>query len=169
MCVNDNWLIAVLMGNKQECTRLLQDGQDVNEQDEYGYTALIKSVVYANLDMVKYLCLEAHADVNILNDAHESALLRACAYGYMHIVTFLVENTNVNVNCLDAQGSNALFKLALWHYNEDSIMYLIQAGVRAYEKDYTGFSFYDMYKTRISDRLCEKMFVHYFTNVEMSV
>jgi ankyrin repeat protein len=78
----------VKLGNITKIQELIDQGVDLNVQDEYGYTALIWAASYSNPDMVKLL-LDAGADDEITDIDKHNALYWANYYGHPEVIEFL--------------------------------------------------------------------------------
>lgn len=73
MTDNKNLLSAVVRGDRKSVKKLLENGADVNMQNELtGNTALMFAVDLGDADMVKLL-LDYNPDLNIINKYNETA------------------------------------------------------------------------------------------------
>ncbi|KAJ6007422.1 NACHT nucleoside triphosphatase [Penicillium herquei] len=98
--------IAASAGSLPICKSLTSKGASVNkinDQSEYGSVLAAATHSNRNLDVVRYLVEEAHADVNlqILSGVHGSALAVAVTGGSsdtLEIVRYLVEEAGADVN-----------------------------------------------------------------------
>ena len=81
----------VKLGNITKIQELIDQGVDLNVQDEYGYTALIWAASYSKPDMVKLL-LDAGADDEITDIDKHNALYWANYYGHPEVIEFLNKN-----------------------------------------------------------------------------
>jgi hypothetical protein len=82
---------------------LVENGADVNLQDNDGDTALIHSI--NEFDVFKYL-VENKADLNIRNKKGQTALILAAEKEKIDILTYLVER-GANINLRDNNGMTA--------------------------------------------------------------
>ncbi len=75
MCLKD-WNKALWRSVQENDLELLeiclQNGADINSQDEIGYTALMKAVIYSR-ERATEILLENRADINIKNNKGETA------------------------------------------------------------------------------------------------
>jgi ankyrin repeat protein len=71
---------------------LLNQGADVNEKQQGGFTPLHEAAITGNLEMVQ-LCLKHSVDKNIKNDKGETALTLASSKEHHHVVEFLQNYT----------------------------------------------------------------------------
>ena len=55
--------VAIMNKNGARVSELIEQGEDVNQRDEYNYTPLMYAVMYNDTDIIKQL-LDAGADVN---------------------------------------------------------------------------------------------------------
>ncbi len=89
-------LDATIKGDLDKVKDLLGDGADVNEKDEYEWTALHLAAAYGHGEVVGWL-LRSGADPNLRNTQGRSALMYAAAFGHSSIVSGLL-NTGSDVN-----------------------------------------------------------------------
>ncbi|MFM8453895.1 MAG: ankyrin repeat domain-containing protein [Gammaproteobacteria bacterium] len=81
---------AILEGRFKDVQLLLGQGADVNEQDPYGYTPLIESIIVDNFEMLRYL-VKAGADVNAEDITGATALQWACDFSQLPMAEILLE------------------------------------------------------------------------------
>lgn len=82
---------------------LLESGADVNIQNKYGATALIRASVWGKTGVVSIL-LESGADVDIQENDGNTALMSAAYDGQSKIVSLLLESgADVNIQDIDRQ------------------------------------------------------------------
>ena len=93
-------------GNIALVQKLLDEGVDVNIQDNEGYTALILASTYRHIDIVKLL-LNSGANTNFQNNVGETALLLASLRGRTDIARLLL-TSGANPNLRDNDGFNVL-------------------------------------------------------------
>ena len=101
-----NIVEAIMENNIHIAKKMLEEGMDVNMQNEQGDTALIIAVAKNRLDMTKLL-VENGADVNLQTNSDSTALILASLVGRLDIVKFLVES-GADVNLKDMGGNTAL-------------------------------------------------------------
>ena len=102
---------------------LIENGTDVNIQDEYGQTPLHLASESSYLDVVKFL-IENGADVNITNN-NGTPLHNACENGHLDIVKFLIEN-GADINIKDKEGKKPLDYIECNEENFDIIKFIIE-------------------------------------------
>lgn len=73
---------------------LIDQGINLDVQDEYGYTALMWAVNYSQLDVVKLL-LDAGADQTITDNDKHDCLFWANYYGQKQIIELLSKETSI--------------------------------------------------------------------------
>ncbi|MEM3361914.1 MAG: ankyrin repeat domain-containing protein [Candidatus Anstonellaceae archaeon] len=69
---------------------LIENGKDVNQQDIFGYTALMMASIKNNLEIAKYL-VEHKADLNIINCWGDSAIVLAAEFNSIDVGKYLLE------------------------------------------------------------------------------
>ena len=86
-------------GNLENVETLIEQGADVNEADDQGYTALMKAAQEGRVDVVETL-LESGADVSARANSFdkETALLVAAKHGHTDVVRVLIEKGKADVN-----------------------------------------------------------------------
>ncbi len=94
---------------------LVNNTQDINKQDEDGYTALMIAVIYGDLDTVK-IFVQNGADVNIAAIDEETALTRSLDYYVKNrsfsMTEYLVDN-GVDINYADKSGMSILAAVSM--------------------------------------------------------
>jgi len=108
-----------------EVTKILLDqGANINVQDQRGDTALILAgYVREDLNLVTYL-VERGADVNIANENGDTALIDAADKGNTGILTFLLKNS-ADINIRNKHGHSAL-DLARHSENSEALRLLVE-------------------------------------------
>jgi hypothetical protein len=86
---------------------LVPDGIDVNQQDRYGETALMRAAMGGHTEAVQAL-LEAGANVNQQDRYGRTALMRAAVRGHTGAVQALLEADGIDVNQQDEDRRTAL-------------------------------------------------------------
>ena len=108
--------------NVQFAQILLNNGADVNIQDDDGNTVLIIACKENKTEIVQLL-LKNKADVNIQDDEGDTALIIACENGYKDIVQLLLENKDTDINKQNIDGNTALIMAC---YNKDIVQLLLE-------------------------------------------
>lgn len=106
---------AVLEGNLDLVKKLIAEGANVNEQDEWLETPLIRAIVHSNdLPRVEAL-LAAKARVDMQDHGGYSALMFASEGDHYPIAQLLID-AGANVNLQDEGGSTALMNASFGGY-----------------------------------------------------
>lgn len=105
---------------------LVQQGAQVNTQDNAGNTALILSASNGDLESVRYL-VQQGADVNTPNKEGDTALIWSAYKGHKNIVAYLVEQDGIDTNIQNKAGDTALIVSAS-NGHLDIVKHLVQQG-----------------------------------------
>ena len=89
--------------------QIIANLEDINEQDESSYTALIWAVYRNNLAIVKALLTHPNIDVNKANNDGDTALIWAAHRNNLAIVKALLTHPNIDVNKANNDGDTALY------------------------------------------------------------
>ena len=81
---------------------------EINEEDDFGNTALIYASKKNNIKIVKLLLEVETIDVNIENNIGQTALIFVARNNYIEIIKLLLENKTINVNLQNRDGDTAL-------------------------------------------------------------
>lgn len=124
-------LDASIRADLVKVTALINAGANVNEEDEYGWTALHLAAAYGHVEVVRTL-LTNGADPNLRNAQGRNPLMYAAAFGHTQIVEDLIAaDTDVNAKSKDPDdvhtGETALM-LAAWSGYVGIITFLLAAG-----------------------------------------
>lgn len=103
---SDRFLIAAAERNLDVAKELLNQGVDVNIQDRFGFSALIRASYDGYLNIVKELLKHPDIDVNIQTTDGDTALIWASANGYLEIVIELLKKPNIDLNFKDPDGKD---------------------------------------------------------------
>ena len=125
--------LAAISNSVPLCRKLVQRGEIVNTQDIGGDgSALAAAAFQGNLEVVKFLCLEAGADVDLLlNGAHCGSALAAAAAakGNLEIVKFLCLEAGADVNLLLTDIYGSALAAAAFRGNLEIVKFLcLEAG-----------------------------------------
>jgi len=113
---------------------LLENGFDINYQNQYGYTLLMIAASNGDFVLINFL-LENGADVSKQNDLKQTALIQSMTYSFYDreqfpntkdIVELLVQH-GANPEAEDRVGCTALF-YAIRIYNREIILFLLNNG-----------------------------------------
>ena len=139
--------------------------QDLNIQDNVGFTALIKASQIGYTKFVRLL-LDAGAEVNIQNNEGKTALIWASQKGYIDIIRLLLE-VDANPNIIDYAGNTALIEASQMQSGRrdnrhiEIIRLLLDAGADLYIRNNEGMIAYDValinYNYRIANLLGQQM------------
>ena len=108
--MTDGFFLAVENNNIEEVKQALANGTNVDVQNKYGDTALIKATDMGHFEIVKLL-LENNALVNKENNDDLTALMKAAIRGHSKIVKSLL-TSGADVNHSDLLGYTALMGAA---------------------------------------------------------
>ena len=107
---------AVLAGNEESISLLLQRGADINERDECGRTALIHACTEGHASIVRLL-LKLGADVSICDGEGQNCAHWAYCMEHTHIGDWLVKRYQAQLHTRDNNG-----KLPVdWKSTDDSL------------------------------------------------
>ena len=124
--------LAAISNSVPLCRKLVQRGEIVNTQDIGGDgSALAAAAFQGNLEVVKFLCLEAGADVDLLlNGAHHGSALAAAAFqGHLEMVKFLCLEAGADVNLLLTDVYGSALAAAAFQGNLEIVRFLcLEAG-----------------------------------------
>ncbi|XP_055630723.1 protein phosphatase 1 regulatory subunit 12A-like isoform X11 [Toxorhynchites rutilus septentrionalis] len=121
------FLAACVAGDKEEVSRLLETGADIDTANVDGLTALHQACIDDNLDMVEFL-VQNGADVNRKDNEGWTPLHATSSCGFLSIARYLIENgadlTAINSDgelALDLACSDAMEDLIQRHIDEQGI------------------------------------------------
>ena len=105
-------LMSLLEGvneqNVKKVKQFLQEGCEINKQDERGgFTALMRACLLGNKDIVKLL-LKKDPIIDIQNNLNKSALMFACEGGFKDIAIHLVKYRDASITLRDNWGKSAV-------------------------------------------------------------
>ncbi len=116
---------------------LLENGADVNERDNEGYTALMVAVDADNLKMVEFL-LEKDAAVGERDWFGYTALMLAAKEGHLKIAELLLAS-DADVNIKNNSGETALVLAVSWE-NSGIAKLLLKRGADVDKQDKNGWT-----------------------------
>jgi uncharacterized protein len=97
---------AAEKGNIEKINNLIQQGVDINSQDDQGRTAIMIATYANDVKSVKRL-IELGADIHIQDDMENNPFLYAGAEGYLEILKLTIE-AGANPKILNRYGGTAL-------------------------------------------------------------
>ena len=121
----DIWA-ACRVGDLERVRQLIQDGQDVNRGDSYGWTPLILAAGYGRDQVVQEL-IRAGADVNGKSYIKRTALHEASSRGHSSVVKTLAE-AGANLNVQDWLWGKTPLMEAAYRGRANVVVELIRAG-----------------------------------------
>jgi len=86
----------------------LKAGDDVNERNHLGGSALIVAAQYNHIEVLRILLRDQQIDVNLQDDSGETALMKAASEGHTEIVKTLCRRRDLDVNIQDSTGWTTL-------------------------------------------------------------
>ena len=116
---------ACRKGALERVRQLIQDGQDVNIGNSYGWTPLMVAAVNGHDQIVREL-IRAGADVNRKGNYNRTALYCASSCGHSSVIKTLTE-AGANLNVQDWLGVTPLMRAAYYGY-ANVVVELIRAG-----------------------------------------
>lgn len=116
---------------------LLSKEADVNLKNDAGQTAVFFAASKANLDLVRLLVVEHHANVRVRDRRGQIPLHRACAVGATGVVKCLVKEGKSPVNGSDQDGWTGLFHAVAEGWG-DTAVEVLKAGAESGKKDREG-------------------------------
>jgi ankyrin repeat protein len=105
LSIEDSWIFAIEGGNNDEIYKFIDDGIDVNIQDEYGRTALMLT---SSIETFRLLLKQPGIDINIKDNRGYNALLESSSYNskYINQVKLLLEQPNIDIATITKTGFN---------------------------------------------------------------
>ena len=98
----DSLFKAVANSNSNAVKNFIDEGENVELRNEYGYTALHEAARVGDVKSTVFL-LDAGADINAVNNKGWTSLHRASNYGNLDIVKLLIER-NAKINVQESEG-----------------------------------------------------------------
>lgn len=133
------FLGACADGKIEAVKTYINEGIDVNFQNEYGDAALLYVMRFAlydtNRDLLKHLISE-DANLDIQNNKGQTALIQAAGDGDIEACKLLLDN-NANPNIENKDGKTALF-LASFSWYKEVVELLINRGANIDHRDKLG-------------------------------
>ena len=100
------FLTAAMINDLPALDIMLDQGVDIDFQDQTGSTALMEATFGGHIDAVRLL-IDRGADVNLTNCDGWTPLMEACSKGYAEIARILI-SSGANVKSEDKSGWTAL-------------------------------------------------------------
>jgi len=103
---------AAFKGQALECARLISQGYDVNEPDEFGWTPMHRACESGSAEVVQVL-LDHGADVDQLTPAESTAFHVCCLHGQLELAKLLIAaDETPNINDANVNGYTPLHAAA---------------------------------------------------------
>ena len=122
--------------NKEEIVLRLQNGADINEQNQYGYTALYRACQNNNTEIVQILLRHDDINVNLQSFYGVSPLYAACwSIGY-ECALLMLQDPRVDINMADNDDGISPFMSACYNGNSQTVQLLLSFGrnINIYKK-----------------------------------
>ena len=123
--LEDKLIGAAEIGDAAAVHALLAKGANVDAQDVFGLTALMRGALNGHTEVVRYLIAKG-ANVNATNFVGTTALMHAAGSGYIDIVRVLIEK-HADLTMQNALGMTAL-DIAEQNKYDDTVRILKKAG-----------------------------------------
>jgi len=95
-------------GDVVSVDRYLRAGDEVNERNEHGSSALHVAAQYNHTAVLDLVLGSNHVDVNLQDWKGKTALMKAAEKGNLEIVDTLCKRPDIDVNTRDIKGQTAL-------------------------------------------------------------
>ena len=126
-----------LESNMETIQRLLDQGANVNAQDDRGNNSLYFAAEYCKDKEILQLLIDSGTNINKKNKFDNTPLIYAAQYNTLEIVSFLISN-GAEVNILDSAGDVPLLAAALENHDPQVITILLKAGADINHKNNDG-------------------------------
>jgi hypothetical protein len=113
-------------GDSSTIKRLQAEGQNINERDSRGATALMNAIWSKKTNVAKLL-IESGADVKPKDIDGMDALMYAVSYGQDDLINILLDK-GADIESRDSQGGTPLVYAAVHTINIDAVKLLIKRG-----------------------------------------
>ncbi|KAL6608396.1 ankyrin [Neocallimastix sp. 'constans'] len=101
--------------------------ENINQQDKYGWTALMYALYNKNVEMARFL-IENGADVNLSNNVRWTALMYSCRRSEdLELIKRLID-VGSNINHMEKKGWTALMLAIEYNKNLEIAKFLIERG-----------------------------------------
>ena len=92
LTLNQQLRNAARRGRPEEVVRLLGEGADPNDQDQYGWTAVHEACVYNNHRSLSVILKEKNININLSTSNNSTPLHYACRCGSLKCVQILLDH-----------------------------------------------------------------------------
>jgi ankyrin repeat protein len=115
---NEFLVIASKNGHKEIVAFLLKNEIDVNQQGEYGWTALISASLKCQKEIVQMLLQHENIQINQLDRDGNTALMWTSRVGHKEIVDILLQEKKIQINQQEKNGHTALILASVGGHRE---------------------------------------------------
>ena len=129
--------------------------ENVDLQDQKGYTPLIMAVYYQQDEIVNFL-ISKKADICKADFRGNTALMGATFKGSFSSAKILLEQNKCKVDQSNNQGQTALMLASLFA-KDDFVDYLLEQGANPLKKDKAGNSAISLAKAQGNNEIVEKL------------
>jgi len=128
--------LAAYMGDMEKVRKCLQDGTDINSQEDFCCTALHAAANGGRKDVAEFL-ISRGADIDAKDTSGMTPLYYAAMHNYEDIADLLLAK-GADVDAKDASNWT-LLNYAMWDQSDNAIRLLISKGANINAKDINGF------------------------------
>jgi len=154
---------ACQYNNENEIINLINQGQDVNQEDENENTPLIISSEKNNFDIVKFL-IENKANINKHNKDGETPLIKACKNNNLRIIKYLIEK-GANINKQNKKDGTPLI-IAFKNNNIKLVKYLIKKGADIKIKNGDGETILTLVCRNNNENILKFIYEHFIYKIQ---
>jgi ankyrin repeat protein len=137
---NEFLVIASKNGHKEIVAFLLKNDIDVNQQGEYGWTALISASLKGQKEIVQILLQDKKIQINQQEKNGHTALILASVGGHREIVQMLLQVENIQINQETKLGKTALIEASRYGQKEIVEIFLQDENVQINQQDKHGLT-----------------------------
>jgi len=130
--------LAAYLGDTEKLKKCLQDGIDINSQEDFGSTVLHLATNLGNKDIVEFL-IKRGAQVDAKDTLGVTPLYYAAMHNYEDIADLLLAK-GADVNAKGKDDYYTLLYYAIWDNSKDAIKLLISKGANVNVKDDDGYT-----------------------------
>jgi ankyrin repeat protein len=128
---------------------LIQNGADVNESDDEGWTSLHDVAEYDKNEEIVSLLIQNGADVDARSMGGQTPLIRAVCGNNITTAKILIQN-GANVNCVSRGGSITPLGVASLNGYSQMLLFLLKNGAKL-SKNYDGMTQIDILDNHIKN------------------
>ena len=129
--------LAACIADMEKLKKRLQDGLDINSQQDIGSTALHIAANAGRKDIVDFL-IDKGAKVDAKDNIELTPLYYAAMHNYRDVVDLLIEN-DADINA-KSDGNYTLLYYAIWENKKEPVELLIEKGAKVNIKASDGYS-----------------------------